>query len=196
MNERVKKIVSQVRLYLKEIGTDVIQNKEIYNKANYIQDEILRETKCKQIEFDIYTINNVGEYDIQLEDVSLIKTHDTSWGDVLTYKSFSVWNEYSNTGNNYPVYFSLFDHKIYLKPLPLRDDDWIKIYAYQESVIIPMDDDIEPEVPTYADRCLIFGICAEFKPEKYYDMYEQAKSKVAMNAHNRISRPKESELNW
>lgn len=196
MIDRVKKITSQIRLYLKEVGTDELQNKEIFNKANYIQDEILRDTKCKQIEFNINLIADVDEYDIQLEDASMIKTHETSWGDILTYKQFNVLNEFSLTGNRYPSYFSLFDNKIYFRPKPLQTDDWVKIYAYQESVIIPMDDDIEPEIPKYADRCLIFGICAEYQPEKFYDRYVDEKNKVAMNAHNRIGRPKESECNW
>lgn len=196
MKDRVRKILSQVRTNLGIVNTNELKDKQIYNKANIIQDEIFLETKCKEIEFTIYTKAGEEEYDINLENYSSIKSHDTSWGDKLTYKLITVWNEFSTTGGMYPNYFSLFDKKVLFKPNPLNDDDWIKFYAYQESVIIPMDDDIEPEIPSYADRCLVLGICAEYQPEKFFDRYVYARDKVAINAHHKIGQPKEPEVNW
>lgn len=197
MNNRVSKIVSQVRLYLNQISTDALKDKEIYNKANYIQDEILRETKCNEIEFTIYTKSDVEEYDLNVENQNMIKLIETGWGSRLLYISPTGWDGITITGGGYPAYYTLFDKKLRLRVNPRRDDDEIKIWAYQESVNIAMDNDIEPETPKYADRCLIFGICAEYNPERFYSMYEEAKKKVSVNAHNKISSSESNNAcNW
>lgn len=199
MNSRNLRIITQVRLHLGEIATDKIghKNGEIYEKANYIQDEILRETKCKDIEFTIYTIDGVEEYDLNIENQNMIKLLETSWGGTLSYFNPTNWDELAKTGGGYPAFYTLFDRKLRLRVNPNNDDDEIKIWAYQENVIIPMDDDIEPEIPSYADRCLIFGICAEYDPKGFYELYEDAKSKVAINAHNKVSYAKNNNsCNW
>ena len=90
----------------------------------------------------------------------------------------------------------IFNKKIKFRPNPLIADETITVWAYQEKPFIDMDDDIEPETPEYADRCLIFGICAEYDPNRFYELYIAARSRVGIHAHNKISRAKESELNW
>lgn len=197
MNQRSHRIITEVRLKLGEIATDQIGSKNtlIYDRANMIQDEILRETKCNELEFFIYTINGVEEYDLNVESYNYVKSIETNWGASLIYVNPQQFEQYSKTGSGRPNYFTLYDKKIRLRPNPIIDDDEIHIWAYQESVFIPMDDDIPPEIPTYADKCLILGICSEFDPE-YLELFENAKNKVAINAHNKIGPPKTATPNW
>ena len=198
VNKRSHRIITEVRLKLGEIATDQIGNKNnlIYDRANMVQDEILRETKCNELEFFIYTINGVEEYDINIESYNYVKSVETSWGAPLIYVSPAQFEQYSATGGNRPYYFTLYDKKIRLRPNPIIADEEIHIWAYQDNVIINMDDDIPPEVPSYADKCLILGICAEFEPENFFELYQDAKNKVAINAHSKIAPPKTSTPNW
>lgn len=195
MNDRSNKILSQVRLRLGQTSTDDLKNKQIYNIADYIQTDIMLNTECVEKEFTVYTKAQVESYSFADEETLLIKSYETSWNGNLVYKSQSFWNELPTTGG-YPVYYSIFDRKIYFRPFPQRDDDIITIKAYQTKTIIRMDDDIEPEIPSYADRCLIFGICSEFLPDRFLQMYLELRNQVAINAHNKIGVPLEGNINW
>lgn len=196
MKDRINRITTQVRLNLKEVSTERITNPEIYEKASYIQAEIMKETKCVETDFQIKTVIGQESYDFAIEDVSMIKSLETSWGGQLTYKLNSVWETLSTTGDSYPSFFTIFNKKIKLRPNPLLADETITVWAYQEKPLIKMDDDIEPEIPEYADRCLIYGICAEYAPERFYEQYIAARSRVGVHAHNKIGVSKSPEMNW
>lgn len=196
MKDRIKRITSQVRLNLNKVDISELQNKEIYNKANYIQSEIMRECKCNEAEFKVILLNGEESYNFNVEDASMIKTYETSWEGELTYKLNIAWNTIPTTGEQYPTHYTIFDKKIKLRPFPIRDDDEIIFWAYLDKPLIKMDDDIEPETPEYADRCLIYGICAEYDSNKFLPLYEKLKKDIGINAHKKIGRPMESELNW
>lgn len=195
MNDRSSKIISQVRLRLGQTSTDDLKNKQIYTIANYIQTDIMLDTKCVEKDFTIYTQAGVESYDFADEETLLIKSYETSWNGLLAYKPQPFWNGLPTSGGD-PIYYSIFDRKIYFRPFPQRTDDTITIKAYQTKVILGMDDDIEPEIPSYADRCLIYGICAEFLPDRFLQMYLELRTQVAINAHNKVGVPLEGNMNW
>lgn len=198
MKDRINRIVTQVRLNLGEIATNEIghKNTQIYERANYIQAEIMRECMCVETEIKIILLSGQESYDFKVEDISMIKSHETSWGGLLTHKLNSVWNTIPTTGGQYPVFYTIVDKTIKFRAIPLRNDDEVLFWAYQEEPLIGMDDDIEPETPKYADRCLIMGICAEYNPDKFYPIYKKLKDDVGVHAHKKVGVPKESELNW
>lgn len=194
MADRSLRIISQVRHNLGQISEDKLKTREIFNRANYIQSEILRETKCNKIEIDIITKSGVGGYDLNNK---FLVMNVVNWDGIsLKFIKNDVWNEYSDTGSNSPLWFTVFGNKLLVKPIPLSNNKILKVWAYQLEYNIAMDADIDPEIPEYADRCLIYGINAEFMPEKYYILYEEAKLRVALTAHNNVAINKESELYW
>lgn len=194
-DERVKRIVSQVRQYLGEISNVNIQDRHIYNKANFIQTELMLDTKCVEKEFEIILLKDTEDYSFVDENVLAINSYETSWGGTLYKVKNQNWHTISTTGEQYPIYYTIFNNTLKLRPIPLRDDDTIIFRGYQTAVINRMDQDVPPEIPAYCDYALIFGICAEFNPA-FIPKYEAQKSKIISNAHIKSLDALERDINW
>lgn len=191
MDQRSADIISQVRLNLSEISDDLLKDGYIYRKADRVQRKLMRELKCVEKEFQIDFAIGVEEYDFIDEKTLDVKLVIPSWEGELIYKPNVEFVTLPTDGANYPVYWTIFDHKVYFRPYPASLDN-VKIWIIQNDVIYQMDDDIPPETPKYCDDALILGICAEYDPKNWKAEYVEELETLRKNIHVKfIGQPRE-----
>lgn len=190
-DERIKDLVSQIRINLKQESTEQLGDKEIFRKLDRVQRKLMRELKCVEKEFQIDFIVNVEEYDFIDEKNLDIKVVIPSWEGELIYKPVTDFFNYATDGDTTPLYWTIFNHKVYFRPYPQALDN-VKILALQTDVINKVDGDIPPETPEYCDEALILGVCAEYEPEKYKADFIYELESLRKNVHTKfIGKPRE-----
>lgn len=192
MNERNAELLSQVRLYLKE-PTPIIQDTDIYTKANRMQGIILRELKPEK-EFLLYGENYLDGFDFADEKTFLIKTIRTSWSDSLEYVNPQLWRDFENATSSNPIYLTIFGNKLLLAPKPVIGQN-ITIWGHQMGVITKMENDIPPEIPEYADNALIYGIMSCFNID-WQPKFEVELERILLLPHIKTTELRITESNW
>lgn len=191
-DQRSQDIVSQVRLNLNQLSTQELKDTHIYRKADRVQRKLMRELKCVEKEFQIDLISGVEDYDFIDEKTLDVKLIMPSWDGPLTYKPNVEFTEYPIDGTTRPIYWTIFDHKVYFRPYPTITDDYVKLWIIQNDVIYPMDADIPPETPAYCDDAVILGICAEYDPKNWKAEYIEELETLRKNIHSKfIGKPRE-----
>lgn len=194
MNERNGKIIARVRAKLGEIGTNNIQNEDIYDNASIVVNDMLQKMKCKQIKVLIRTKAGKEEYYLKTKHTLLIKEIFNSWdGDKLTYEG--NWDNVKGLTGSYPLYYHIFADELYLSPIPSNTDDTITIWAYQTSEKNQMDDEAEPETPQSVDNVLVLGILAEFD-EAFRPRYELERTRSTPLFHTKITANRVNQSHW
>ena len=193
--DRNKKILTRVRAKLGKLGTNEIQNDDIYDNANIVQDDMLQSMKCVEKIFKIYLKVNKTEYEIEHKNSLLIKKIIPSWeGDIEYLPDWEDSDLVSSSSEN-PLYYHIFDDKFMIVPAPADNTTYITIWAFQTSVINEMDDDFEPETPKSIDNVLVLGICAEFD-SSFIPLYEMEKEKKKSLFHNKTTANKHPNPTW
>ena len=194
-DERVSEIVSQVRLNLNMISQVDLKDRQIYKKANRVQNDIILKTKCVESALRVDIKKNIGDYDIIADHPSYLKSYETSWGGKLFYKELT---DFLNTEirSGYPSLITLFNNTLKIKPVQTTDCGHIIFYYYPSNVINKMDADVPPEIPYYADTCLIFGICAQFNPKEFMAEYLSLIEDIKSKAHIKHGFPRTTTDNY
>ena len=172
MNERVQKLVSQVRMQLGRLDDSALLNEDIYLTANDIQAQIMMRTMCLEKAFIVALISGKQEYDLSSQGQLRIKEIVTSWDADLIQVPEGAWKNYHNMTGAEPIAFWLFAKKLFLAPVPQSGNETLTIYAYQMDVVNEIDADTPPEIPAYCDFCLTLGVAAQYDP-KLIPLYEQ-----------------------
>ena len=172
MNDRVKGILSDVRLNLKEVSVANIQDGEIFDAAGKVQNDILLRLGGVERSFKVKLTLNQIDYDFANENTYDFNNFFTSWNGELIYKKNIEWNEYKHLNGEHPLYFTIFASKLYFSPKPSSSDDYVEFWGTQYAVINDMDADVEPEIPKVCDDALILGICARFNAKDFTELYE------------------------
>lgn len=195
MDQRVKDILSQVRLNLKEVDVSAIQDEEIYRKANKIQKELLSEFKCVEKDFRIDLLDGVEDYDFYDEQTLDIKSFHPSWEGTLERKRNQDWDALSSTGSN-PCWVTIFNNKLYFKPIPASNDNHVIVWAYQTGLIYAMDADIPPETPDICDEAIILGVCKEYDRQNFIEDYMLERERLRKLFHRKDSLIRTKKSNW
>lgn len=195
-NARVTDICSQVRLNLGQVGIENIQDGEIHRIAKRVVRDLLRELKPLEISFDVVLVEDQESYDIEDEATLDIKALIPSWDERLEFVDNIRYGEISTTGNNYPVYCTIFNRKLYFRPIPSADDDIVTVWAYQTEPKTDIDTDTAPETPEYLDEAIILGVCAQFSRKDFIEAYELEKNRWKGKIHKKHNQPKTMRLNW
>ncbi|MGV8131551.1 MAG: hypothetical protein ACP5N7_05630 [Candidatus Pacearchaeota archaeon] len=176
-NQDSKLILSLVKYRLGKIGNTNVLPEEVFKFAKIIQDEILLETKCKQIDFSLDLTSGKTGYllDQPLHQIfSIIPSWSKSESDVPKYVNPSEWNDYKEVTGDRPLYFTMFSNKVWLASSNCESGDKITFWGYQTYTTSEMDSEHGPEVPREAFAALAAGICYLFNPEFLAD-YERLK---------------------
>ncbi len=194
---RVLDILSKVRLNLKQIDIENLQNEEIFRKGKRIVRDLLRELKPVEKEFIIVTVIDQEAYDFADEktlDIILVKT---SWTDYDLYIVDNNWFQgVTTSGATYPKYMTIFNSKAYLRPFPASAGDIITVWAYQTDAILNIDNNTPPETPEYLDEAIILGICSQYNKNEFQLDYETEKGRWKGEVHRKHSQPKIKHSNW
>ena len=160
---RVLDIVSQVRLNLKQVGVENLQDEEIYRKGKKTVRDLLRELKPVEKEFIIVTVEDQEAYDFADEKTLDIFLLHVSWTeyDIIVKDRNWFFENVATTGATYPRYITFFNNKAYLRPWPGNDGDIITLWAYQTDAILDIAGNTPPETPEYLDEAIILGICSQ-----------------------------------
>lgn len=197
MDARVSYILSQVRLQLGKVGVQDIQNAEIYAKANVIVRRLLREYKPVEKTFSITLVADQEAYDFSAENALTIINMFPSWYETgqLIEKSNKEWKDIAVEGSDNPLYYTIFNKQIYLRPIPQIDDEYIIVWAHQTDVLNPVDENTPPDTPADLDDIIVEGICSKYD-EKFEDRYERALLKIPNHFHAKTLSSKERSSNW
>jgi hypothetical protein len=190
MDSRTAGILGQIRLYLKEISQQNVQNGELLYHCNQAQRQILLETKCIEKDYDIQ-FSGVQEYDF--EEFLIIKEIFPSWSGKIDYIKNNEWINYKDLTGGNPAYCTVFGSKIYFAPVPTTGS--VKIWAYQSDLETEMEDNVPPEVPKICDRAIVLWVTAQYRPELIAEYDKQIKL-IKSNLHTKTNKPKESYPNW
>lgn len=194
ITDRNKKILTRVRAKLGKLGTNEIQNDDIYDNSNIVQDDMLQDMKCVEKIFKIYLKANKTDYPVEHYNSLLITKIIPSWDDAsLDY--LKEWEDAKDVTGSDPIYYQLFGGKFIIAPAPSDNSYYITFWAYQTSVINGMDDIFEPETPESIDNVLILGICAEFNPE-FKPLYELEKERKKTLFHVKTTKKQSSIPTW
>jgi len=197
MDDRVRTILSQVRLNLKQVSISNLADGEIYGKAQLVQNEILLKTKCIEKSFKIVFKKNKEDYDCLFSGIRNISNIYTSWNGKI--KIDSVREDYLNrsiSGEACPYYVNFFAERAWFRPIPQRDTDYVIIDGKQITIIHKMDKDIPPEIPSYADGCLIDGICSKYDMKTFLPIYIAKLDLISGEKNNQLSHKKQKQSNW
>lgn len=203
VDNRSRIFISRVRKRLKDANYDKFQDEEIYDVGNLGQTQIMLETGGIEKDFTIYLKSGIDNYDFMGENAFSIRRISPSWDGSIKYcTSPSVFEDYKNASSTYPVAMYIFNNKAYFYPAPSSDGDTILIWALQNEVITPMDDDVEPELPSKYDMALIYWTIAELAPEisdpkgmAYFQLYENQLDLIKRKINNKVSITKQMEDN-
>lgn len=196
MDVRVGYILSQVRLQLGKVGVQDLQDKEIYAKANVIIRRLLREYKPVEKTFSITMVADQEAYDFSAEKSLTIKNLFPSWDtSKLIEKSNNEWDDVPTTGSDNPIYYTIFNKKIYLRPYPQTADEFIIVWAHQTDIQNPVDENTPPDTPADLDDVIVEGICSKYD-EKFEDRYERALLKIPNHFQAKTLSSKQRESNW
>lgn len=198
MNARVKAILSQVRLRLSETSKANLQNDEVIYTANYVQNQILMRTKCVEKTFTLTMAAGTESYSFAAENSLHIFSIIPSWeGGEIKLLPASVWKSYQDLSGDHPQYATIFNNSLYVSPIPgTGTTDTITIWAYQTAAETPISSDDAPEIPEYADYCLILGVCAEYNPERYLPQFESQLALISKTAHRNKATAAQSLQVW
>lgn len=194
---RSSDILSGVRLALQQVGVQNIQDGEIYRQAKSVVRDLLKELKPVEISFDVTLVADTEAYDISDEGTLDIKALIPSWDDSpIAFVDNIKYQDYSTTGHNYPLVCTVFNRKLYFRPIPSADDDVVTVWAYQTEPKTDIDADTAPETPEYLDDVLIVGICAKFSRKDFLEEYEVAKNRWKGDIHKKFNQPHTMKPNW
>ena len=197
---RTSQIVTRVRLRLKQIDVQNIQDGEIYDIMNYVQNDILAKTKCLENQYTISLVSGSDSYYFPGSASVYIKTliyNQAGYADqVLWYANTNQWLErYFHISGSPPQYYTQFGNQLKVSPVPLTSGSFL-IYGYQNTISYNVTSSAEePEIPVWFDNALALGVMAEFDP-KYFQLYEQALRDGAYQTHNKSSRQLDGVVNW
>lgn len=191
MNERVADLISQVRTYVGEINT--IEPQMLYNRFNRVQNQIFREIR-PEIEFKLNGIDYVEGFEFGDQKTFLLKKIFNNWQGDLTKVDPSKWDVYKDTSYGYPVYYTIFNSKLYLAPAPLSGQN-LTIWAHQMELLNKMNDDVPPELPTYCDEALILGTAAKYNIE-FEGLFRQELDRVTSLPHLKDTGLRTTEMDW
>ena len=195
-DSRVTDIVSQVRLNLQQVGIENIQDGEIHRIAKRIVRDLLKELKPVEISFDITLVEDQEPYDISDEATLDIKALIPSWDERLEFIDNIQYQNVATTGNSYPVYCTIFNRKMYFRPIPSADGDVVTVWAYQTEPKTDIDKDTPPETPEYLDDAIILGVCSKFNRKEFLEEYELEKNRWKGLVHKKYNQPKVRKSQW
>jgi len=198
LDARVKYILSQVRLNLGKVGVQDLQDAEIYSKANVIIRRLLREYKPVEKTFTVTLVEDQEAYDFAGESALTIKSLFPSWLDdtgKLIEKTNNEWADVPTDGSDNPLYYTIFNKKIYLRPYPQVADEFIIIWAHQTDILNLVDENTPPDTPADLDDVIVEGICSKYD-DKFEDRYERALLKIPNHFHAKTLTSKERGMNW
>jgi hypothetical protein len=196
MNERVQYIVSQVRMNLSEISQANIQTLDIIYRANQVQNNILLETKCVEKDFEIFLLTGQQSYDFEDENTLDIKEVFSSWGGEIQYIPNNRWRGYKDLTGSRPCYMTVFANKVHFAPVPVTDTDSVTVWAYQTSYEDAITEQNEPEIPKFCDDAIIAGVCAHYDPKNWKEEYRDLVRLINRRVHQKVSKHKETNLEW
>ena len=187
MIERNEKIFTGVRTRLKAVNKTGLLNMDLLEKANVVQNKIFA-TGYIETSFNIILIKDKWAYDFKGKEALVIKDIYPSWKNKkIVLVADNKWDQYRGKTGTYPVYATIFSRKLYLAPTPTRSDDTLEIWAFQTAVIVPMDEEVPPELDETLDDVIMFGICAEYDPifmDQYQTLLNDQLSNIAMKKEN------------
>lgn len=161
MNSRNQLILSRVRLALKRLNQAAEEDEVLYDYATEVQDDIF--LKCDiEKPFEIILLQNVADYDFAAENKLNIKAIEPSWGGLFEKVSQADWHKYKDITGNRPCYYSIFDQRMYVAPVPKLTTDKLIIKASQVKTIVPIDENVPPELPDIFDNVIVYGICKKY----------------------------------
>lgn len=197
MNERNSRILSQVRTNLGLLSKTEIRNKVIFNKAYLVQNEILLNTKCVELDLKITLVKGKEDYPIWNQKVQDIEHWFTSWNKKLTQVSKEEYLDNETTGSDYPLIFTSYANKLWFRPIPTISELYtVTFWGRQISTINKMDDEIPPEIPDWVDDCFIDGICSKFNPKEFLDSYLAKRDGIETQVNRILSGNKQKASNW
>lgn len=166
-NVNSKLILSLVKFRLNKIGNNNANPEEIFRFATIIQDELLLDTKCKQIEVTLNLENGKTGYllDQPLHHIfSIIPSWPISYG-VPEFIDPGQWNDYKEETGERPSFYTIFANKIWLAPPTVQTGDKLTFWGYQTNSTTEIDIDHGPEVGREVIPALVAGILSMFNPD-------------------------------
>ena len=153
--------MSRVRLALKRLNQTAEEDEVLMDYATEVQDDIF--LKCDiEKSFEIILIQNVAEYDFAAENKLNIKAIEPSWGGLFEKVSQYEWKNYKDATGERPSWYSIFDNRMFVAPVPKLTTDKLMIKASQVKTIVPIDDVVPPELPDIFDNVIVYGICKKY----------------------------------
>ena len=196
-DDRTREIISQIRQNIGAMDTAKVTNRSLFTDCNFVQDEIFLFIGGMQTEFNVDLLKNQESYDFVDESCLEVKKVLPNWrkGE-LTFKPYSVWDEYRDLTGNQPELFTIFNGKFYVSPVPSDDKDSLKIWGIQSVTISQMDRETPPELPHYCDYCIILGVSARYVPEKYLALFQAQQALIKPRFRIKYTGLQVKQTNW
>ena len=171
-----RSLASRVRLKVGIEDNSKLRDKYIWELASSVQNNIFARIRPPTT-FSISLVNNQTVYPFPDENTIDILSVQTSWNGNITFfpiTEFNATHSYNSSGsvaNSYPVDASIFGRQIYLWPYPTSSGT-ITFFARQIATNQFITEGYDSSLPSWFDRALIYGTCAEIDPV-YIPLYEK-----------------------
>lgn len=193
INDRNALILSRVRQGLKQFNQNRLEDDEIYDLANQVQDDIFGTCDIPK-EFKIILKKGQTDYDFTDESALSILKVTPSWSGTLERVKFIEWDNYKDIQTGLPVYYTILGQTLKISK-PMLDNLFISFAGYQLKTIVPMDDEIIPEIPTVFDNALVYGILAKLTADAEA-MYITLRDKASSRFNNPNKNLIPNECSW
>jgi hypothetical protein len=201
---RNSSILTRVRLRLRQIGLNEIQDGEIWDAINYMQNDIVSRTKCLEKTYSLNMVSGSNSYYFPNSASVYIKrmTNATDNANTDTYEMNYVmpakWiTLVSNASTDANLTdFTYFENKVSVYPTPVTSSV-VTCVGYQTCCSYEITSSVEePEIPSIYDNALVYGIISNFDPE-FIPMYEKTLSDVSAMAYQKGSQQVNNVMmNW
>ena len=179
--DRNKKILSWIRRDLRRRKIEIPDPQELYDECNRVQRYIIQEMGSIEREIPVNTVAHKETYDLIDESGVTILDFWNSYDKRMELVT-DHWSEKRNATGSDPYYIFISSGKLYLSPIPIRDNDVITFLVKQTDIVNEMDEDIEPEIPKEMDEALVLGVDAQYDEsfeQKYLFTLEKLKGNLA-----------------
>lgn len=199
MTHRVGTILGRVRRKLKELNQADIQDEDLLDSGNEVQDDIFLEGDIER-KFDIALVGDQEKYPLANEATFEILNIIISWRGATKFVPNNEWNKYRKATGSYPYWLTIFGQELHIAPIPTSawvstDTPIMEFWGRQKKVIVPMDEQTDPELPDIFDNAIVLGICKEYD-EKFLDDYLDAREKAITAYFNKKLGIQPPECEW